>query len=97
MLVSIAFKNMLRYKRRTLVTSCAVAFGVMFSIVFNGFLAGMNNESTRNLIDYETSGAKFFADGYFKERDTLPLDYLIEENSAKEIGTFLDSDRKSVV
>ena len=33
MLVSIAFKNMLRYKRRTLVTSCAVAFGVMFSIV----------------------------------------------------------------
>ena len=59
MLVSIAFKNMLRYKRRTLVTSCAVAFGVMFSIVFNGFLAGMNNESTRNLIDYETSGAKF--------------------------------------
>ena len=51
----------------------------------------MNNESIRNLIDYETSGAKFFADGYFKERDTLPLDYLIEENSAKEIGTFLDS------
>ena len=91
MLVSIAFKNMLRYKRRTLVTSCAVAFGVMFSIVFNGFLTGMNNESIRNLIDYETSGAKFFADGYFKERETLPLDYLIEENSAKEIGTFLDS------
>ena len=61
MLISIAFKNMLRYKRRTLVTSCAVAFGVMFSIVFNGFLTGMNNESIRNLIDYETSGAKFFA------------------------------------
>ena len=27
----------------------------------NAFLAGMNNESIRNLIDYETSGAKFFA------------------------------------
>lgn len=91
MIVTMAWKNLARYKRRTFVTACTVAAGVFLNIIFAAFINGMTTESTRNLLEYETAGARVYAPGYFTERKTYPVDYLIEENQTKEIETFFES------
>ncbi len=77
MIFSMAWKNMLRYKRRSIITAVAISVGILFSIYADGMLVGLDKESSVNLMSYETSGAKIYADGYFEERKMYPLDFLI--------------------
>lgn len=73
-----AVRNVLRYRRRTFITASAIAFGVAMGVFMNGFIAGSETETTRNLRDHETGELKVFARGYFADRDLLPFDSLIE-------------------
>ncbi|MCD6122968.1 MAG: ABC transporter permease, partial [Spirochaetales bacterium] len=57
-LVSLAWKNLSRYKRRTVITMIAIAFGISMYIWIDGFLLGMEKESERNLLWYETGVAE---------------------------------------
>lgn len=91
MILKMAWKNIFRYKKRTLVTASAIAFGVLFTILLDALVFGISNESEINILEYETSGAKIFAGGYFEKIKTLPMDYLIEENDSEKIAAYLDS------
>ncbi|WP_169310644.1 ABC transporter permease [Treponema brennaborense] len=88
-----AWKNIFRYKRRTLVTASAIAFGVLFTVLFDALIFGISNESEINILEYETPGAKLLADGYFEEIKKLPMDYLIEENDSSKIISYLESKK----
>lgn len=90
--IRMAWKNMFRYKNRTMITSCAIAIGVMLSIIMNGLLFGIDTESQRNLQWYETSSAKIFADGYFAEKDFLPQ-YFIDRDVQKNIEKILNAEK----
>lgn len=76
-----AVRNVLRYRRRTFITASAIAFGVAMGVFMNGFIAGSETETTRNLRDHETGELKVFARGYFEDRDLLPFDSLIEPDA----------------
>ena len=91
MILKMAWKNIFRYKKRTLVTASAIAFGVLFTILLDALVFGISNESEINILEYETSGAKIFAGGYFEKIKTLPMDYLIEQNDSEKIAAYLDS------
>lgn len=93
LILKMAWKNMLRYKKRTLVTACAISFGIIFSMLFDGLLFGMANESSINLLEYETSGVQFFGKGYFADIDKMPLDKLIERTDVEKIESFLDENK----
>ena len=67
-IISLAFKNLTRYKRRTLITAIAIAFGIMMYVFIDSMLLGAEYESVRNLKWYETSSARIFASGYWQER-----------------------------
>ena len=43
MILKMAWKNIFRYKKRTLVTASAIAFGVLFTILFNALIFGLSN------------------------------------------------------
>ena len=73
-LISLAFKNLTRYKRRTLITAGAIAFGIMMFIMVDSMLRGAEYESVRNLKWYETSSMRIYNDDYWDERHQLPLD-----------------------
>ena len=73
-IISLAFKNLTRYKRRTLITAIAIAFGIMMYIFIDSMLLGAEYESVRNLKWYETSSARIYATGYWEERYQYPLD-----------------------
>jgi len=73
-LPSLAVKNLFRYGRRTLITASAISIGIMAFILMDSALKGINKDSERNLIWYETGSAAFFSPGYWEDHDYLPLD-----------------------
>lgn len=81
----LALKNLMRYKKRTFITAFAVAFGVAMGIFVTGLLTGIDNDSDRNMIWFETSSAKFIDSRWFKEKNFYPIDYLISSDKAKLI------------
>ncbi|MFA6845327.1 MAG: FtsX-like permease family protein [Sphaerochaetaceae bacterium] len=91
----IALRNLGRYKKRTIVTTFAIAVGVMTAIFFNAMLVGADNDSKRNLLWYETSCAKVFPKGYFEERNLYPVNFLIESEQGKELESLLQKDKVS--
>lgn len=96
-ILTTAWKNMFRYKRRTIITAAAIATGVLFSLFMDGMLVGIDQESKVNLVAYETSAARIYAKGYFDEHETFPIDILIETEQGKKIETFLDNANVSAI
>jgi ABC-type lipoprotein release transport system permease subunit len=78
-LITLAWKNLFRYRRRTLITASAIAVGLMMFIFIDGFLLGVDTESQRNLKLFETGSAQIQHEEYFAERESLPLDYVVED------------------
>ena len=77
-IISLALKNLTRYKRRTIITSFAIAIGLMLFILVDSLLIGVEQESVRNLKWYETSSARLMHNEYWGERLMKPLDLSIQ-------------------
>ncbi len=78
-LISLAFKNLTRYKRRTMITAGAIAVGLMMYIFVDSMLMGAEIESVRNLKWFETASARILNDDYWENRYQKPLDINITE------------------
>ena len=72
-LLSIAFRNIGRHKVKTILTSTAIAIGIALYIWMDAWLLGMNLDSKRNLINYETGSVKIYSKDYFEKKDELPM------------------------
>ncbi len=79
MLIRLAAKNLTRYRRRTMITASAIAFGVAIFVAMASLLEGLIAEGDRNLANYETGSAALTGQGYWDEREQYPLDILIED------------------
>ncbi len=77
--VALAAKNLARHRRRTIITSVAIAAGVAIFIWMFSILQGFEAENDRNMSRYETGDAAIMGTGYWDERDTFPLDLLVEQ------------------
>jgi len=78
-LISLAFKNLTRYKRRTLITAGAIAIGLMMYIFVDSMLMGAEIESVRNLKWFETASARILNNNYWENRYQRPLDINIPD------------------
>lgn len=78
-IISLALKNLTRYKRRTIITAVAIAVGLMMYIVVDSILLGAEFESMRNLRWYETASARIMHPDYWEERLIRPLDISIDD------------------
>lgn len=72
-LLAIAFRNIGRHKVKTILTSTAIAIGIALYIWMDAWLLGMNLDSKRNLINYETGSVKIYSKEYFEKKDELPM------------------------
>ena len=75
---TLAMKNLSRYKRRTAITAIAIALGLMMFIIVDSLLLGIEMESERNLIWYETSSIRIHQKEYWPDRLLFPLEEGIE-------------------
>lgn len=79
MLFKLAFRNIFRHFTRTFLTFLAIAVGLMFMIILDSMLAGIDQESFDRVINYETGHIKIFDRGYRDDEENYPLDKSIEK------------------
>lgn len=77
-LFKLAFRNIFRFKRRTLITLSAISVGLGLLILSICLMNGIDKQSISNIINCQTSHIKIFKAGYFEKRDELPMDITIK-------------------
>ncbi|MDI6871055.1 MAG: ABC transporter permease [Bacillota bacterium] len=73
----LALRNLWRHKRRTILTGVVVAFGVLLFSAFDSLLLGFEEDSLRNLVQYESGEVSVHARGHWEKREELLLDRTI--------------------
>jgi len=91
-IIKIAWRNLLRYTRRTLLTSSLIALGVALVIVFGGVGNSFRGEVTGILTNSNLGDLQIHKKGYLGSMDNLPLDLAIQEKGLAAIRGILDAD-----
>jgi putative ABC transport system permease protein len=91
-IVKIAFRNLLRYKRRTALTGALIIIGVTLVIVFGGVGNSFKNEVIGTLTGSSLGDIQIHKKGYVSSIDTLPLDMNMPEPAVKAVETLLNKD-----
>lgn len=86
-LVKLAFKNLTRHRKRTLITAAVIALAVVIYLMTDSLLIGMVDKSFENVIDFESGHIQIVNQNYWEEREDLPLKNLIRPD--RELLTFL--------
>jgi len=77
-LLNIAWRNVFRHTRRTLITAAAISVGLSSMIFMNTMMNGADKMASRNIIDFETGHLEVFAKDYYREEGVFPLDTIID-------------------
>lgn len=77
-LASIAFRNVLRHGKRTLITALVLTVGLGMFIFFDSILAGMDRMTIDSMVDYTESSLRVMTAEYMKNSRALPLEYGID-------------------
>ena len=77
--LKLALRNVFRYKKRTIITFCTIAFGLGMMAVGISLYGGIDKQAMTNVIDSQTGHLKIYAKGYFDRRDDFPLDMTIKK------------------
>lgn len=92
-MLKIAFRNLFRYRKRTILTAIALCFGIAVGIFLTALLDGINLESNRNLLWYETQSIKIFEPGWFEDADSTPIEFLINKDKSQKLeGSLIEND-----
>ncbi len=75
MILKIAFRNILRHKRRTFISAITVAFGLMLFILFDSLMGGMDRASQENMVNLTDGSLKIYSREYAAEKMAYPLKY----------------------
>lgn len=67
---SMAWRNLWRNRRRTLVTIGAIALALTVELLYSGLITGYYRGMERDVLDYEVGDIQVFADGY-RDRPSL--------------------------
>ncbi|MES0491618.1 MAG: FtsX-like permease family protein [Leptospirales bacterium] len=87
-ILQLALKNVLRSKKRALLTLIMITFGVTLFIFISGMMTGWDRSSFENVINFETGHLKVRHIKFDKDRP-YDLDYLVENPNA--VTRVLDS------
>lgn len=83
-LFSLALRNVVRNARRSVVTLCAIALGVLVVVVLKGGADGFIALVVASVVDGRTGALQVHRKGYFEEREALPLHLAMPRSAALE-------------
>ena len=95
-IIKIAWRNLLRYERRTLLTSSLIAVGVALVIIFSGIGNSFRSEVIGILTNSNLGDFQIHKKGYVGSIDNLPLDITIPEKGLKEIARIIHKKRQCI-
>lgn len=81
-LVRIAARNLLRNRRRTLLSLAAIAVGVGAMVAFQGFVNGQRQMMLGNLVQGQTGAVQIHRKGYLANVQALPLSLDLADSPA---------------
>lgn len=84
MILKLAFRNLRRNKRRTILTSITVAVAAIVFIVHDCFTSGFTQSSMQSILDFSNSAIQITTKEYEKESESVPLKYGVDYNEIKE-------------
>ncbi len=90
MLLKLAFRNVFRYRKRTVITFSAISYGLGLMALGICLYNGVNTHAMDSIINNQTAHLKILAPGYFEKKNEVPLEFTIDEpqrlkNLLKEI------------
>ncbi|MBE9511721.1 MAG: ABC transporter permease, partial [Bacteroidetes bacterium] len=86
----IAIRNLLRYKRRTLMTSMLIIVGVVMVIVFSGVSVSFKSMMIGSITDSMLGHLQIHKKGYVSSIDNLPLHLNINEKGIKQLESIFE-------
>ena len=92
----IALRNLLRYKRRTLLTSLLIILGVVMVVVFSGISTSFKDMMIGTITDSMLGHMQIHKKGYVSSIDNLPLHLNLNENQIKKLTSILDENEKAI-
>jgi putative ABC transport system permease protein len=88
----IAVRNLLRYKRRTLLTSLLIVLGVVLVIVFSGVSVSFKSMMIGQLTDSMLGHFQIHKKGYVSSVDNLPLHLNLEGPAISKVRNLLEKN-----
>lgn len=90
--VKIAWRNLLRYKRRTLLTASLIALGVLLVVVFGGVGNAFKNQVIESITNTSLGDIEIHHKGYVASIDNLPLNITIPGQALPKVESILKSN-----
>lgn len=84
-LLNIAWKNIFRHKKRTLLTSMIISIGVVMVVLFGGATVAFKNVMIGEITDSMLGHIQIHKKGYMNAVDTQPLDMVIKPQMQEKI------------
>lgn len=75
----IAFRNLLRHKRRTFLTGIVISFGLFIYIFMDSIMSGLDRGSMDNLINLSTSALQIYTKEYDEDKESYPLKHGLQD------------------
>ncbi len=75
MIYKIAIRNIIRHRRRTLTSALTIGIGLMFFILMDSIMSGMDRGAIDNMINLSLSAVKIRTHEYVEEQKSFPLKY----------------------
>jgi len=95
-LFKIAIRNLIRYKRRTLLTASLITVGVVFVIVFISVSGSFKNMMVGQITDSMLGHIQIHRKGYVASIDTLPLTLNLKPGAMKRLEKILGEEPEIV-
>lgn len=89
-LIKIAFRNLYRQQRRTLLTIAIISVGVMAVLLFSALSGAFKNMVVGQITDSMLGHMQIHIKGYVSSLDNLPLDKTIDAKQMKKMEEILD-------
>ncbi len=92
MILHIAWRNLMRNKRRTILSAVTIAVGMMYFAMMDTMMTGMDKGAVDNMIELSTGAVKIQTRKYEADQQSLPLEHGISDR--KEISELLMKDSR---
>jgi putative ABC transport system permease protein len=93
-IVTIAVRNILRHKRRTATSAITIAVGIIFFLVMDAVMSGLDRGGIDNMIKLSASAVKVHTSAYENEKEAFPLKHGIK--NLVNLRTLLTNDPRVI-
>jgi len=95
-IIRIGVRNLLRYKRRTILTGSLIAIGVVLVIVFGGLAITFKTSVIGVITNSSLSDMQIHKKGYVESVDNLPLDIFLNPHQFGKVEQILKENKRIV-